>query len=231
MQYDRKKKLSPIIIALDYPDPEQAICFSKKISPQQCQLKIGQELFIKSGKKGFKIFLDLKFYDIPNTVQKSVYAVEKLNIWMLSLHISGGKNMMLSARSALYPYKKNVPKIIGVTILTSMEIVELHRVGIYASSVLDHVTKLALLAKKYKLDGVVCSPWEAKTIRRLIGKNFIIVTPGIRPKTTQYHDQKRVMTPREAIRSGSDFLVIGRPITQSNTPYMMLKKILSDINS
>lgn len=234
-----KKKLSPIIIALDYRDPEQAIYFSEKISPQQCQLKIGQELFIKSGvflvhylhKKGFKIFLDLKLYDIPNTVKKSVYAIKELNVWMFTLHIHGGKNMMLSARSVLNSHKKNIPKIIGVTVLTSMNILELNHIGINASSMLNHVIKLSVLAKTCKLDGIVCSPWEAKSIRKLFGKNFIIVTPGIRPKKTHYYDQKRVMTPREAIKSGSDFLVIGRPITCADNPYMILKNILSDINN
>ncbi|MDQ1237570.1 MAG: orotidine-5'-phosphate decarboxylase [Wigglesworthia glossinidia] len=233
-----KQKLSPIIVALDYSDPEQAIYFSKKISPMQCQLKIGQELFINSGaflihylhKKGFKIFLDLKFYDIPNTVKKSVYAVTKLDIWMLSLHIVGGKSMMLSARSALSCYKNHIPKIIGVTILTSMNKLELRRIGIFTSSMLSYVKKLSIFAKKCKLDGIVCSPWEAKSIRKLFGKNFIIVTPGIRPKTTKYYDQKRVMTPKKAIKSGADFLVIGRPITQSDRPDVMLKRILSEIN-
>ncbi|BAC24509.1 pyrF [Wigglesworthia glossinidia endosymbiont of Glossina brevipalpis] len=230
-------KLSPIIVALDYSNPKKAISFSKKISPDQCQLKIGHELFINSGfflinflqKNGFKIFLDLKLYDIPNTIKKTIFSLAKFGIWMVNVHASGGYNMMTAAKDAL-SHINNPPKLIAVTVLTSMEKSDLSKSKIF-TKIINHVIHLSNNAYKCGLDGIVCSPWEAEKVRKKFGNNFIIVTPGIRFKNTNYNDQKRVMNPYDAIKSGSNYIVIGRPITKSSNPYLLLEKILSKLNN
>ena len=229
---------SPIIVAVDFSDTKSAWNFIDKVEPKDCRLKIGKELFTHAGpdfikqiqQKGFDIFLDLKFHDIPNTVAKAVAAAADLGVWMTNIHASGGVRMMKAAKDALYQYGKDAPLLIAVTVLTSMESSDLKEIGIDVSP-LEQATRLALLAKNCGLDGVVCSAKEVQSFRTRLGSDFKLVTPGIRPAGSTPDDQRRIMTPQRAQAAGADYLVIGRPITQADDPTKALQTILSTLDS
>lgn len=229
---------SQLIVALDFNREQDALKLVEQLDPQNCALKVGSELFTLFGThfvkqlidRQFKVFLDLKFHDIPNTVANACKAGADLGVWMMNVHASGGMNMMSSARQAIESYGTNRPILIAVTVLTSFSQQELASIGI-TIPVLDHVNKLALLTKEAGLDGVVSSAHEVKEIKRQCGTQFITVTPGIRLPSDAKNDQTRVMTPREAIIEGSDYLVVGRPITQAVNPKIAVAEILKNINS
>ena len=224
-----------IVIALDYANPQDAINFVEKLDPKLCRLKVGKELFTAAGpqliekliSKDFSVFLDLKFHDIPTTVSKACEAASRLGVWMLNVHASGGAAMMEAAREGVERSCQN-PLLIAVTVLTSMNQKMLNEVGV-AGSVADQVLRLAQLTKKSGLNGVVCSAQEASVLRNALGKEFCLVTPGIRPLDASLDDQSRVVTPKKALELGSSYLVIGRPITQSATPLETLIKINQEI--
>jgi len=225
---------SKIIVALDYSNEEQAFEFVKKVNADLCKLKIGKELFTTTGPQfvdklvnlGFDIFLDLKFHDIPNTVMKACRAASELGVWMTNVHALGGKTMMQAAKEGV---ENSSTKLIAVTILTSMGQEDLLQIGIQ-NEVQNQVVNLAKLASEAGLDGVVCSAKEVTELRKNIADDFLLVTPGIRPAGNEVSDQKRVMTPVEAISSGSSYLVIGRPITQSVDPIKTLEDITSSLS-
>ncbi|TKI08111.1 orotidine-5'-phosphate decarboxylase [Martelella alba] len=224
---------SPIIVALDYAERSRAMAFADQVSPADCRLKIGKEMFTRFGpelvrdlqNKGFDVFLDLKFHDIPNTVAKAVAAAAELGVWMVNVHAVGGERMMTAAREALAPFGRQAPKLIAVTVLTSMADEDLIALGIPFSAE-DYAGRLADLAQGCGLDGVVCSAREAPAFKRRFGPGFALVTPGIRPAGGDAADQRRVMTPEAALRAGVDYMVIGRPITQAARPDQALYGIL-----
>ena len=226
-----------IIVALDYKNEEDAMRFVELVNPSLCKLKVGKELFTHTGpnfvsnliKKGFDVFLDLKFYDIPSTVSKAVAAADDMGVWMTDIHASGGSKMMEEARNTLDKNNSEM-LIIAVTVLTSLSRSDLSEVGISFSPE-QQVSKLASLAKKSGMDGVVASALEAAELRNSYGNDFILVTPGIRHNLVTINDQKRVMTPSQAIFSGSNYLVIGRPITQVSNPVNALKIVNDEILS
>ncbi|MDE1513568.1 MULTISPECIES: orotidine-5'-phosphate decarboxylase [Vibrio] len=221
-----------VIVALDYDNLADALAFVDKIDPNTCRLKVGKEMFTLFGpdfvrelhKRGFSVFLDLKFHDIPNTCSKAVKAAAELGVWMVNVHASGGERMMVAAREILEPYGKQRPLLIGVTVLTSMEATDLQGIGIECAPQ-DHVLRLATLTKNAGLDGVVCSAQEASLLKQHLGAEFKLITPGIRPEGAEQGDQRRIMTPAQAMISGSDYLVIGRPITQAQQPDLVLQAI------
>jgi len=223
-----------IIVALDYPQAAPALALAQKLDPNGCRLKVGKELFTAAGpqlvealqKSGFEVFLDLKFHDIPNTTAQACKAAASMGVWMVNVHALGGKRMMDAAREALANVA-NRPKLIAVTILTSMAQEDLHEIGINASPS-QMVPLLASLANDSGLDGVVCSAQEAFLLRQQLGKGFCLVTPGIRPANAAANDQARIMTPRAALESGSSYLVIGRPITQAPDPLVALQEIIKE---
>lgn len=225
-----------LIVALDYNNQDQALHLVSQLEPSHCALKVGSEMFTFFGTqfvkqlvdRKFKVFLDLKFHDIPNTVASACKAAAELGVWMMNVHASGGFKMMSTARDVLESYGADRPLLIGVTLLTSFNEQELHSIGINRK-LEEQVNLLALLAKNAGLDGVVCSAHETKNIKTLCGSDFITVTPGIRLTTQSKDDQCRIMTPRQAINEGSNYLVIGRPITQSQHPQQVVSKILSEI--
>ncbi|OIQ48717.1 MAG: orotidine 5'-phosphate decarboxylase [Gammaproteobacteria bacterium MedPE] len=229
---------SKVVVALDFDDQNKALAFVDTIDPQSCRLKVGKEMFTYFGPefvkqlvaKGFDVFLDLKFHDIPNTVAKAVAAAAKLGVWMVNVHASGGEKMMRAAKEALVPYGDKAPILIAVTVLTSMEHSELELIGVDAE-LDEHVVRLASLTKDCGLDGVVCSAQEATRLKSELGNQFQLITPGIRPAGSAVGDQKRIMTPEKAVAAGSDYLVIGRPITQSETPQQVLADINQSLNS
>ncbi|MDN3698618.1 orotidine-5'-phosphate decarboxylase [Vibrio cortegadensis] len=221
-----------VIVALDYDKQTDALNFIDKIDPTTCRLKVGKEMFTLFGpdfvrelhKRGFSVFLDLKFHDIPNTCSKAVRAAAELGVWMVNVHASGGERMMTASREILEPYGKDRPLLIGVTVLTSMEQSDLAGIGLNVAPQ-EQVMRLARLTQCSGLDGVVCSAQEASLLKSDLGSNFKLVTPGIRPAGADVGDQKRIMTPYDAIQAGSDYLVIGRPITQAAQPAEVLQKI------
>lgn len=226
---------SKIIVALDYPQAAPALALSHRLEPALCRLKVGKELFTAAGpqlveqlqQRGFDVFLDLKFHDIPNTTAQACKAAASLGAWMVNVHALGGKRMMDAARDALANVEHR-PKLIAVTILTSMAQEDLHGIGINASPS-QMVPLLAGLANDCGLDGVVCSAQEAFVLRQQLGRDFCLVTPGIRPANAAADDQARIMTPRAALEAGSSYLVIGRPITQAPDPLFALQEIIRDI--
>lgn len=226
---------SPIIIALDYPNLAQALEFAAQVDPHQCRLKVGKELFTRCGPalvdklvgQGFDVFLDLKFHDIPNTVARACVAAADLGIWMLNVHALGGRKMMEAARTALSAQRRP-PVLLAVTILTSLDEQDISEIGL-AGTVAQNVIQLASLAQQAGMDGVVCSPRELAGVRQSSGAQFCLVTPGIRPRDSATDDQKRTMTPIEALREGADYLVIGRPITAAADPAQALRAIQSEI--
>ena len=225
-----------IIVALDYEKESDALALVDQIDPSLCRLKVGKEMFTTLGmnfvkqlhQRNFDVFLDLKYHDIPNTVARAVRSAADLGVWMVDLHASGGLRMMEEAKRILEPYGKDAPLLIAVTVLTSMEDLDLLQIGINAS-LMEQVLRLAHLTQRAGLDGVVCSPQEVKILRNACGEDFKLVTPGIRPIGADFGDQRRVMTPTAAIRAGSDYLVIGRPITKADNPVEVLRSINASI--
>ncbi len=227
---------SPVIVALDVNTLDELDALVGQLDPAECRLKVGKELFTLFGpqvverlhQRGFEVFLDLKFHDIPNTVAAAVRAAAELGVWMVNVHASGGAAMMQAARAALASYGDKAPLLIAVTVLTSMNNNDLAGVGI-ARSAQEQVEMLAALAEDCGMDGVVCSAQEAPLLRSARGKAFLLVTPGIRPADSNTDDQQRIATPAEAVSLGSNYLVIGRPITRAENPAASLKNINAEL--
>ncbi|MEJ2478938.1 MAG: orotidine-5'-phosphate decarboxylase [Acidihalobacter sp.] len=228
----------PVIVALDFPDASSALEFAARLDPSLCRVKVGFELFVSAGpalveqlvSRGFEVFLDLKFHDIPNTVAAACRAAAGLGVWMLNLHAGGGPAMMQAAREALDKEGGRRPLLIAVTVLTSMDDRDLSSVGVTVGA-REQVLRLARLTHDSGLDGVVCSAVEAPDLRAALPEDFVLVTPGIRPADADAGDQKRVVTPSEALRIGADYLVIGRPITQAADPLGRLQDIVSNLEA
>jgi orotidine-5'-phosphate decarboxylase len=226
---------SRIIVALDYPSADAALQLVGQLSPELCRLKVGKELFTRAGPQlveslvgqGFDVFLDLKFHDIPNTVASACHAAADLGVWMLNVHALGGARMLEAAREGV-SRAGHSPLLIAVTILTSMDETDLAAVGL-AGSPLENVMRLARLAQQSGLDGIVCSSREVTPLRAELERDFKLVTPGIRPAGSQADDQRRIMTPVDAVTNGSDYLVIGRPVTQADDPVGVLRTINSEL--
>lgn len=224
-----------IIVALDYAEAEPALTLARQLDPARCRLKVGKELFTAAGpqlvetlvQSGYAVFLDLKFHDIPNTVAAACRAAARLGVWMLNVHASGGRRMMEAARDALAG-EAQPPLLVAVTVLTSMDAADLAETGIDMPPV-GRVAHLAALTHACHLDGVVCSAQEAAALRAQCGAGFRLVTPGIRPAGSASDDQRRVMTPREALAAGATDLVIGRPITAAPDPLAALIAIENEI--
>jgi orotidine-5'-phosphate decarboxylase len=224
-----------IIVALDYSDAQPALELVARLEPKLCRLKVGIELFTAARsrlveqlmQRGFEIFLDLKFHDIPNTTAQACKAAAELGVWMVNVHALGGRRMMEAAREAMSLYTKS-PKLIAVTLLTSMAQEDLTDLGLTAPPA-DMVLRLARLARDSGLDGVVCSAREAALLRQHCGSEFCLVTPGIRPADAAVDDQSRIMTPCAALDQGADYLVIGRPITRAADPLQALQNIIKQI--
>ncbi|GGP24578.1 orotidine-5'-phosphate decarboxylase [Silvimonas amylolytica] len=223
-----------IVVALDYADAASAFAFADRVTPEQCRLKVGKELFTSAGptvveglvKRGFDVFLDLKFHDIPNTVAQACKVAAQMGVWMVNVHASGGRKMMETTREALEALPQR-PLLIAVTVLTSMDAAQLAEIGLPEPQV--QVARLARLTRDSGLDGVVCSAQEAAMLKTACGAQFKLVTPGIRPADAAADDQSRVMTPVAAIAAGADYLVMGRPITQSKDPFATLQQFNQQI--
>lgn len=224
-----------IIVALDFSNAEDALKLANQLEPRLCRLKVGKELFTAAGpqlveklmRKGFDVFLDLKFHDIPNTVASACKAAVSLGVWMVNVHALGGRKMLTAAREAI---PQGSTKLIAVTLLTSMDQDDLDDIGLQGSPE-QIVERLARLTQECALDGVVCSALEATNLRQQMSKNFCLVTPGIRPSGGQADDQERITTPQQAIKNGSDYLVIGRPITKAPDPIRALHDIHREVVS
>ena len=223
---------SPVVVALDYDNRDKALAFVDRIDPRDCRLKVGKEMFTLFGpqlvrdlqERGFDVFLDLKFHDIPNTAAHAVKAAADLGVWMVNVHASGGARMMTAAKEALVPFGNDAPLLIAVTVLTSMEASDLHGLGISATPA-EYAERLAGLTQQCGLDGVVCSAQEAVRFKAAFGQQFKLVTPGIRTQGSEVGDQRRIMTPEQALAAGVDYMVIGRPVTQSANPAQTLRDI------
>ncbi|SDH52252.1 orotidine-5'-phosphate decarboxylase [Nitrosomonas sp. Nm132] len=224
-----------IIVALDFSNKKQALELAGKLDKNLCRIKIGKELFTIAGPQlieqlmacGFEIFLDLKYHDIPNTVAGACRAASDLGVWMINVHALGGRKMLIAAQEALSTKKT---KLIAVTLLTSLNKSDLNEIGLNEEPI-NIVQRLALLASDCGLDGVVCSALEAPQLRGIIKKDFCLVTPGIRPLNCSANDQMRITTPQEAIQNGANYLVIGRPITQSPDPLLALQRLNHEIET
>lgn len=229
------KTNTPVVVALDFASAQPALDMVARLSPELCRLKVGKELFTRAGPelvktlqaRGFDVFLDLKFHDIPNTVAAAVRAAADLGVWMVNVHASGGRRMMEAAVQALESYS-SAPLLIGVTVLTSMSESDLAELG-YTESPAERVQRLAALAADCGLDGVVCSALEAAALRRARGEDFCLVTPGIRLAGDAAGDQRRVVTPADAIAAGADYLVIGRSVTAAADPLAALRRIYDEL--
>ena len=225
-----------VIVALDFSTSKEALAFTSRVNPKQCRVKVGFELFTSVGpeivetlvKKGFDVFLDLKYHDIPTTVAGACAAAARLGIWMINVHALGGRHMLLAAREAIDKTTSR-PLLIGVTVLTSHSAQDLGELGIQEEPN-QLVVRLARLTKETGLDGVVCSAQEASTLRSEHGETFCLVTPGIRPTGSHVDDQVRILTPREAVQQGAHYLVIGRPITQSIDPASVIEQINKEVS-
>jgi orotidine-5'-phosphate decarboxylase len=225
-----------VIVALDFPQAAPALALASRLDPKLCRVKVGKELYTAAGPAlieqlrgaGFEIFLDLKYHDIPNTVAAACRAAAELGVWMVNVHALGGRAMMSAARDAI-GQAASKPRLIAVTVLTSMGAGDLRDVGLEGDPK-QAVSRLASLAQACKLDGVVCSPQEAPYLRELCGGGFTLVTPGVRPAAAAKDDQERVATPRQAVAGGADYLVIGRPVTRAEDPLAALRAILDDIS-
>lgn len=232
---DGKAMNTPVIVALDFASAEPALALVARLSPALCRLKVGKELFTRCGpalvedlqKRGFDVFLDLKFHDIPHTVGAAVCAAAELGVWMVNVHAGGGRRMMEAAADALQAFSHR-PKLIGVTVLTSMSDDDLAELG-YTESAQQRVMRLAALAASSGLDGVVCSAREAAMLRDKHGREFSLVTPGIRLAGDAAGDQRRVLTPADAISEGADYLVIGRSITGADNPLAALERVHAEL--
>ncbi len=224
-----------IVVALDYKDKADVLSLADRLDPRLCRLKVGKQLFTYHGaplverlsKRGFDVFLDLKFHDIPNTTAEACVAAADIGVWMVNVHAQGGKRMMSAAREAL-DKRGDAPLLIAVTVLTSMDQEDLVQLSNLRSPA-DTARHLAALAKDSGMDGVVCSAQEARDMKANFGSDFKLVTPGIRPAGSVQGDQKRIVTPQQAVQNGSDYLVIGRPITQSLDPVRVLQEINQQI--
>lgn len=224
-----------IIVALDVNNQRDALSLADQMDPKLCRLKVGKELFTRLGpqiiqelhQRQFDVFLDLKFHDIPNTTAQAVLAAADLGVWMVNVHASGGREMMETTISRLKKGNYNT-HLIAVTVLTSMSNDDLHELGIQANAA-EQVVKLAALTKSCGVDGVVCSAQESKILRAQLGPDFLLVTPGIRPADSATDDQKRIVTPQQAIQDGVDYMVIGRPITKADNPQQKLIEIYQSI--
>ena len=227
--------MSPIIVALDFPDADSALRLASRLQEIPCRVKVGKELFTRSGpmiveklqNMGFEVFLDLKYHDIPNTVAKACQAAAEMGVWMVNVHASGGTHMMQTAAEALDKYQHK-PLLIAVTVLTSLQASDLQELGIQ-NTPQQHVLHLARLTQQAGLDGVVCSAQEIEILRQHLGVEFQLVTPGIRPANADKNDQKRTLTPVEAMQIGSNYLVIGRPITAALDPLAALQNISTSL--
>lgn len=223
---------SPVVVALDVATQEELTILLDQLDPRECRVKVGKELFTLFGPqvldtlhaRGFEVFLDLKFHDIPNTVAAAVRAAAERGVWMVNVHASGGSAMMRAAREALRPYGDKAPILIAVTVLTSMQDGDLAELGIERSAA-EQVSHLAQLAEDSGMDGVVCSAREAEMLRAERGADFVLVTPGIRPRDSASDDQQRIASPEEAMAMGSSYLVIGRPISRAAEPLSALRAI------
>ena len=227
--------LSPIIVAVDC-GVKDALNLVRKLNPDDCKLKVGSQLFTAEGPeivkkfqdKGFDIFLDLKFHDIPNTVNKAVKSAAELGVWMVNVHASGGGEMLEAAKSALENNAKK-PLLVGVTLLTSLDKSSVREIG-YNLETEDQVLLLSKLCQDKNLSGVVCSPKETTNLRKELGEEFILVTPGIRSIMSSKHDQKRTTTPITALKNGANYIVVGRDITLDKDPQGRVKQILENIS-
>jgi orotidine-5'-phosphate decarboxylase len=225
-----------VIVALDFDHPVRALALADRLDPAGCALKVGKELFVVAGPepvralvaRGFRVFLDLKFHDIPNTVAQACAAATRLGVWMLNVHVAGGRAMLAAARAAVDRAAagegRAAPLLIGVTVLTSLADADLRETGVAATAA-QQALALARLAAACGLDGVVCSAVEAPALRAGLGASFKLVTPGIRPAGSAQDDQARIVTPPAALAAGADYLVIGRPITQAPDPLAALAAI------
>lgn len=226
---------SPVIVALDFPRFDQAIAMAQQLNPADCRVKVGKELFTRCGPQvvealhqlGFEVFLDLKFHDIPNTTAMAVKAAAELGVWMVNVHCSGGLKMMAACRDVLEQHSGKKPLLIGVTVLTSMEQQDLAGIGLNVTPQAQ-VLRLANLAEQAGLDGLVCSAQEAPALKQQWPAG-LLVTPGIRPTGTASDDQKRILTPAQARQAGSDYLVIGRPVTRASAPGQAVRDILASL--
>jgi orotidine-5'-phosphate decarboxylase len=224
-----------IIVALDYAAAAPALALVERLDPGRCALKVGKALFTRAGpalvetlvRRGFRVFLDLKFHDIPNTVAAACDAAADLGVWMVNVHASGGRRMMEEARERLAA-RTQAPLLIAVTVLTSLDRDDLTEIGC-PDEPLERVLRLARLTQAAGLDGIVCSPLEAQRVRAELGSGFMLVTPGVRPASAAVGDQKRVMTPRDALAAGANYLVIGRPITAAADPLAALAACEAEI--
>lgn len=227
--------ISPVIVALDFPHGDAALDMADRLDPAQCRVKVGKELFTREGPaivkalhdRGFELFLDLKYHDIPNTVAKACSVAADMGVWMLNVHASGGPRMLEAARDAV-DQTGSGSLLIAVTVLTSMDETDLRAIGIDCDP-MEHVLRLATLTRDAGLDGVVCSAREASALKSALGQTFKLVTPGIRPADAEAGDQRRVVTPAQAQADGVDYMVIGRPITQALNPDQALEKILASL--
>lgn len=225
-----------ILVALDFDDLDACLSLVDQLDPKFCRLKVGKEMFTLFGPqlietlqlKGFDVFLDLKFHDIPTTVSKALKAAASLGVWMVNVHASGGQRMLDAAAEAVKS-GSHQPLLIAVTVLTSMSEADLPLIGVSASPE-EQVLRLSSLARNAGLDGVVCSPHEVSVIKKTCTNDFLCVTPGIRPAFASKGDQHRIMTPAEALAAGSDYLVIGRPITQAKNPLEALRLITDEMS-
>lgn len=224
-----------IILALDYPDAAPALALVARLSPQLCRVKVGKELFTRAGPplverlvaQGFQVFLDLKYHDIPNTVAAACAAAADLGVWMMNVHASGGRRMLEAARDSLAK-RSSRPLLVAVTVLTSMDSADLLELG-WRDGPEEQVLRLARLAQQAGLDGVVCSPREAARLRADLGPAPLLVTPGVRPASAAQDDQRRVMTPRDALAAGASYLVIGRPVTAAPDPLQALLSLNAEL--
>lgn len=224
-----------VVVALDFSSDEEAMQFVRRVAPERCRLKVGLELFVAAGpefvsrlaERGFDVFLDLKFHDIPNTVAQACARAAALGVWMVNVHALGGTAMLQAAREAI-DAADHRPLLVAVTVLTSHASADLPDVGINGDAA-RQVQRLATLSHRAGLDGVVCSAQEAAGLRSAFGQEFVLVTPGIRPAGSAVGDQSRVMTPAQALRAGSSYLVIGRPVTRAPDPLAALAEIERDM--
>lgn len=227
----------PLIIALDYSNAHAALTLAERLDPAQCRVKVGKELFTSAGpqvvrdlvNRGFSVFLDLKFHDIPNTVAGACRAAADLGCWMMNVHAAGGGAMLSAARAALDDGTER-PLLVAVTVLTSIDESTLRSVGV-TGSIAEQVARLAALTEYAGLDGVVCSPLEIVLLRAQRGSSFKLITPGVRAAASGQDDQLRVATPDAAIRAGANYLVVGRPVTQAPDPLAALAAINAEIDA
>ncbi|MGB5570694.1 MAG: orotidine-5'-phosphate decarboxylase [Sedimenticolaceae bacterium] len=226
-----------VIVALDFPSTDPALELLTRIDPAQCRVKIGKEMFTRAGPGfveqvaalGFQVFLDLKYHDIPNTVAAACAAAADMGVWMMNVHASGGRKMLTAAAGRLAGLRER-PLLVAVTILTSLGQDDIAEIG-YQGTPAENVLRLAALAEDSGIDGVVCSPLEVESLRDERGGSFLLVTPGVRPAGAALDDQKRIMTPGDAIRAGSSYLVIGRPITAASDPVSSLEAINAEVSA